>query len=124
MVNVSILGQNYKVLVLTEDHYPKLKSANASGLAELYSKQLILNKDNMAEDAETYDNLQGYSEKVLRHEVVHAYFHESGLTGYCQDEVLVDWLAVQLPKIVKSVSEASAVFQNSSIMESIEGVTD
>ena len=107
-----MLGQEYEILVMSEDEYPKLRSANASGLAELYSKQLVLNKDSMKEDAETYNNLAEYTDKVLRHEIVHAYFHESGLSNYCQDEVLVEWVAQQLPKMMGTVHDARVKFKN------------
>lgn len=46
--------------------------------------------------------------EVIRHELVHAFFHESGLEQYSDDEVLVAWIAQQFPKIdcaVKSVLE-------------------
>lgn len=107
-----MLGQEYEILVVSEKEYPKLSCANASGLAELYSKQLILNKDSMVEDAETYNNLAEYTDKVLRHEIVHAYFHESGLSSYCQDEVLVEWVAQQLPKMLGTVHDARVLLKN------------
>jgi len=111
-MKINILGQEYEVLAKKESEYPKLLSANASGLAELYSKQLILNKDSMVEDSETYNNLAEYTDKVLRHEIVHAYFHEAGLSTYCQDEVLVEWIAQQLPKMMGTVHDARVMFKN------------
>jgi len=104
-MKINILGQEYDLLILSEEEFPKLAKAEASGLAELYNKQLIINKDNSIEDEQTYDNLKGFTDKVIRHEVIHAYFHESGLTNYCNDEQLVDWLALQIPKIVDTVNK-------------------
>lgn len=82
---------------------------NASGLAELYDKKLIINKNNTIPDENTYDNLESFSNKVIRHEIVHAFFHESGLMDYCLDEQLVDWIALQIPKIIKAMMETNCL---------------
>jgi len=102
-LKINILGQEYDLLMMNEKEFPKLVSAKASGLAELYSKQLIINKDDTKEDGETFDNLKEYTNKVIRHEIIHAYFHEAGLSDYCHDEKLVDWIALQLPKMVETI---------------------
>lgn len=104
-MKINILGQEYEVLLRSEEEYNKLDKADADGLAELYSKQLIINKDSLKEDDTTLDNLKEYINKVVRHEIVHAYFHESGLTDYCRDEQLVDWLAIQIPKIANTIKQ-------------------
>lgn len=55
----------------------------------------ILNRFVLKEDKRTRYN------EVLRHEVIHAFFNECGLAEYCNDEQLVQWIAVQFPKILK-----------------------
>ena len=64
------------------------------------------------------DNLDAYKKKVLRHEIVHAFFIESGLMdstnqsiggGGAYDEQLVDWIAIQGPKIVTAWKEAGCL---------------
>ena len=100
-MKANVLGQDYEILYQTEEENKKLKNAN--GLCECYSKQLVLNK--IEENEETYENLQAYRNKVLRHEVVHAYFHEMGMMEYCSDETLVDLLALQIPKMIKTFEE-------------------
>lgn len=55
--------------------------------------------------------------QTLRHEVVHAFFNESGLMDssfiydgpWAKNEELVDWLALQGPKIYKAWEEAGAL---------------
>ena len=106
-MKVNILGQDYEIRTLTEKEYPKLKGAN--GMCECYSKEIILNAD-CVDDDDTYANLQGFKDKVLRHEVIHAYFHEMGLRGYMEDEELVDLLALQIPKM-------AVVFEDLGILE-------
>ena len=54
------------------------------------------------------EDLQGYTKKVLRHEIIHAFLYESGLwnnsgniKNWAQSEELTDWIAIQSPKLFK-----------------------
>ena len=104
-MKVSILGTEYEIIEQTEEQNPKLKNNN--GLCEIYSHRIILNAD-IKEDEMTYDNFQAFKDRVLRHEIIHAFFAESGLRGNCnyaENEELVDWIAIQLPKINKVLQQ-------------------
>ena len=46
---------------------------------------------------------------TLRHELMHAYFHESGIEGYSENENLVNYLAMSLEKIYAMCEDAGAV---------------
>lgn len=58
-----------------------------------------------------------YSKMVLRHEIVHAFLHESGIDGHCtwdvegqeHPEMMCSWLGIQMPKIVKALQEVDAL---------------
>lgn len=57
-------------------------------------------------------NLLAAQMKVMRHEIVHAFLCESGLSecsDWAQNEELVDWFAIQGPKIYKAWQEAGAL---------------
>ena len=62
-------------------------------------------------------DLEAYMRKVTRHEIVHAFFLESGLHGnslHCEEpwatnEEMVDWFAFQGAKIYKAWEEANAL---------------
>lgn len=98
-MKVSILGTEYEIVEQTEKENSKLKGSN--GLCEIYSHKIILNAD-IKEDEMTYDNFQAFKDRVLRHEIIHAFFAESGLRSSCdyaENEELVDWIAIQLPRI-------------------------
>ena len=106
-MKVSILGTEYEIIEQTEEQNPKLRLRNSNGLCEIYSHRIILNAD-VQEDELTYENFQEYKKKVLRHEIIHAFFAESGLRGnseYAENEELVDWIAIQLPKINKVLQQ-------------------
>lgn len=107
MMKINILGTEYEIKEMSVTEYPKLAIAN--GLAELYSKELIIDKNMNGETGEEFANFDEFKKKVIRHEIVHAFFHESGLTDYCSDEKLVNWIALQIPKIVKIMQETHSL---------------
>lgn len=51
----------------------------------------------------------------LRHEIIHAFLLESGLgyniehKEYGHEETMIDWLAIQSPKIFKAFKEAGCL---------------
>lgn len=64
------------------------------------------------EDTMTLGNLENYQKKVLRHEIIHAFLYESGMAhcssiadSWATNEEMVDWLAIQIPKISKVLRE-------------------
>ena len=104
---VNILGTEYDVSVQSEKENPKLKENN--GLCEQYSKKIIISDfDGAEEDVMLVENFEDFKKKVLRHECFHAFFGESGLRSnseYAENEELIDWLAIQSPKIFKVFQE-------------------
>lgn len=100
-MKVNILGQDYKIRECSEEQFPKLKLLEADGLFEGYSKEIIIDKSLNDPKLQNYERLDLLKNKVIRHEIMHAFFYESGLDNYSDDERLVDWLALQLPKIFK-----------------------
>lgn len=53
---------------------------------------------------------------TLRHEIIHAFIHESGLwscalpvNSWADNEEMVDWIALQFPKMLKAMQEADAL---------------
>lgn len=102
-MTVNILGQEYEIIKQTKEENPKLE--DSYGLCEIYSKKIVVDdsigKDN---DKMCVENVDLFINKVMRHEVIHAFFGESGLdsnTDFARNEELVDWLAYQIPKIWK-----------------------
>lgn len=101
MSKVNILGTDYEIVNQTAMENPKLIKAN--GLCEFWAKKIVV--DKALPDPETYENLNEFNKNVLRHEIIHAYFGESGLRRYMEDEDLVDWLATQFHKIEETFKE-------------------
>ena len=58
-------------------------------------------------------DLAAYQRKVIRHEIIHAFLYESGLwqssfncKAWAQNEEMVEWFAIQSPKIFRAFREA------------------
>lgn len=100
-MEVNILGTDYEIKCETRMENPKL--INANGLCEFWAKKIIIGK--LDPDPENYENITEFEKKVIRHEIIHAFFGESGLSQYMDDETLVDWLAVQFHKIEEIFKE-------------------
>lgn len=61
-------------------------------------------------------NSENYQKKVLRHELIHAFLYESGMShcsgqsdSWATNEEMVDWFAIQAPKIFKVFREQKLV---------------
>ncbi|MCK4258764.1 MAG: hypothetical protein KAX49_07285 [Halanaerobiales bacterium] len=95
---INILGQDYVIKYGDRSNDPKLEDVNA--YVEIWSKEIVIDKDLLSKrSTKEVNNLELYRDKVLRHEIIHALFHESGLRDYFDDEELVDWIALTYPKM-------------------------
>jgi len=54
-------------------------------------------------------NQQDYLNLVKRHEIIHAFIYEAGISHKYNDELLVDWLAVMLPKMLDACKVVDAI---------------
>ena len=106
---INILGTEYRIEFRKEDEDAALKECN--GYCDVSVKLIaVLAEPNKECDFEDFSVLQ---RKTLRHEIVHAFLAESGLfnntynvdTGWAMNEEMVDWFAIQSPKIFKVYSE-------------------
>lgn len=95
MKNINILGVKYQI---REDN--SIISQNVDGLCKYYDKKILIrSRDNMLCPDDTIETKNLRYNEVLRHEIIHAFFDESGLDNYSCDEQLVQWIAYQWPKI-------------------------
>ena len=98
---VIILGTVYTIKQVTEQEEPRIKGAD--GFTDWTTKTICLSKPDPESNL---GNFEGYANKVLRHEVIHAFLYESGLHECAMfDDVhfeqMVDFFAIQSPKILK-----------------------
>lgn len=100
-VITNILGTEYKILELSEDEDDTLKERELNGYFDGTTKRIVLRTDYDVSPGAVGDII-GLKRKVLRHELIHAYLYESGLSYQCywaENEEMVDWFAIQMPKL-------------------------
>ena len=114
---VNILGTEYSIEVKKRSEEPGFNGhSSAYGFCEAFSKRIVLKEPPMAEEEYHNAGLIEHLRKTLRHEIVHAMLHESGL-GYnsnsaqrwAANEEMVDWIALQGPKLMECWKEAKAL---------------
>ena len=108
---VNILGSEWNVKFGNEEAYPNL--TNVDGYTDLSIREIVV------DDMETSRgqigakaDLESYQKQVVRHEIIHAFLLESGLDSnsnsadnWAVNEEMVDWFAIQSPKIFKVFNE-------------------
>ena len=109
MKTIDILGTKYKV-------YTDVPVDKDEGLINRFGYTSAVERKIVVADLNTVEGWNQESDAVkqlqvehtLRHEVVHAFIHESGLWGsslgvdaWAVNEEMVDWIALQFPKILK-----------------------
>lgn len=85
---IKILGTEYELRFTNRRNEPILKEAD--GECRWFEKVIVV--DNELKYKE-------HLEHVIKHEIVHAFLHESGLKPYASDELIVDWIAWHIDKI-------------------------
>ena len=103
MKEIEILGTKYSIKKDSPKTNSKLVNANA--YVELQSKEIILDKTKYNNDYNAVKESEKFDRKVLRHEVVHAFLHESGLAALSANETITDWIAAQYPKLKEAFSK-------------------
>ncbi|MBQ7344569.1 MAG: hypothetical protein IJW45_00715 [Oscillospiraceae bacterium] len=118
-MTVNILGTPYAVTVKKYEEEEAFARRSICGFCDGYTKVIVVcdmstYKGWENEPPETIDAAQ---KQTMRHEIVHAFFDESGLmdsslaydSGWSQNEEMVDWIANQGAKIYAAWQEAGAL---------------
>ena len=100
---IDILGTKYELSTATQREDSRL--VGSAGYCDGSAKKIVLASDLDDGSIDVTDDLKSAQDKITRHEVIHAYFHESGLDGYAENELIVDWIALQFPKILKTFEQ-------------------
>lgn len=108
-MKVRILGTEYEIVKnANEKDYPQLKKCD--GYADFSIKKIVVADFDKEENS--IDDLEWYKNKVLRHEIIHAFIHESGLAENCEwarNEELTDWIAIQFEKMLSVFMDVGAI---------------
>lgn len=111
---VNILGTEYTVEHHKAADDQKLADG-CDGYCDTSVKLLVV--EEMEADPNSKADLVAYGNQVLRHEIIHAFMFESGLDansccfegGWAANEEMVDWFAIQSPKIFKAFKDVGCL---------------
>ena len=113
MDKINVLGTEYTIEFKSDEEVAKDMNANVGdygGYCGQFSHKIVIsNLEHLHDTEEVKKELQ---KENLRHEITHAFLNESGL-GYdangtdcwAKNEEMVDWFAIQSPKIYKVFAE-------------------
>lgn len=82
-MKINILGTNYKLI------FEDFGNSKRDAYCDVTNKEIHIN--NQCSDH--------YMKHSIRHEIIHAFFFESGLEEYFYDETLTSYIALQFDKI-------------------------
>lgn len=118
-MKINVLGTEYTVTVKKYKEDGAFERRSLDGYCDGYAKRIVLC------DLSTYpgweheaaDTVQEAHKETLRHEIVHAFFDESGLADnatacdgpWSENEEMIDWWAIQGPKVYKAWQQAGAL---------------
>lgn len=109
--DLNILGVKWKLILTTPTNDDRLE--NAAGITDDTIKEMVVdNTKNYSPENGTKKHIESYIKKVMRHEIIHAFLCESGLaenSDWATNEELVDWIAIQAPKLIKAWKDADAL---------------
>ena len=112
MMKVNILGTEYTIEILSENDDSFLEEKSCDGYCDKTSKRIVVRAEDETNELENYEV---YKKTCLRHEIIHAFLFESGLQQnfkhdqWGHDETMVDWVAMQFPKLQKAFKEADCL---------------
>ena len=118
-MTVNILGTEYEIVIKKYDEDEHFDRYSIDGYCDWEAKQIVVC------DMTTYKGWGLKSPKlaiiaqkqIVRHEIVHAFFNESGLMesancfdgAWAKNEEMIGWISLQGEKIYKAWQEADAL---------------
>lgn len=119
MQTVSILGTTYTITVKRYDEDEAFARCSICGYCDSLTRQIVICDMSTYKgwEHEPPDTADAAQKETLRHEIVHAFFEESGLSdssntvegAWAKNEEMVDWIAVQGPKLYAAWQDAGCL---------------
>lgn len=111
MKTIKILGTDYKLILKNENEDPAFKECG--GYRDAFAKEIVVADYKPNGDPMETKSLPEVIRLNTRHEIIHAFLGESGLlknteNDWASNEEMVDWIAIQGPKIYAAWKEAGA----------------
>lgn len=120
MKKIDILGTTYtfETHKMSDDNH--MRTYKLDGYCAEFSKRIVIadfDEEPYSSENWTAEEKKCRRKQVIRHEVIHAFLNESGLSydsivlqdAWAKNEEMVDWIAIQWPKITKVLEELEAL---------------
>lgn len=118
-MTINILGAPYRVVVKKYGDDKCFDREDAAGYCDGLHHQIVLCDMTTYKgwENEAEENCNLMQRQTLRHEIVHAFLDESGIQSnsadtvgpWARNEEMVDWIAIQGPKIYAAWKEADTL---------------
>lgn len=101
-MKIDVLGTEYTIYERSDAEDDALESCD--GYCDKTTKTIVITQKSKECNL---GDFEVYRKKILRHEIIHAFLFESGLhenwkhDDFGHDETMIDWVAVQFPKMQK-----------------------
>lgn len=112
---VNILGTEYTIEKKAYKDEPAFEKRSIDGYCDSYTNKIVYCDLDTFEkwDDEPEETKRICEKEILRHEITHAFLDQSGLkessngvqNAWARNEEMVDWFALQSPKIFKVFQE-------------------
>lgn len=118
-MTVNVLGQPYEIIMKRYDEEEAFERRGIDGFESGFDHEIVVcdMHTHPLWKGDKEQTIQACHKQTLRHEIVHAFLDESGLAdsagrfdlAWSKNEEMVDWFAMQGPKIYKAWQEAGAL---------------
>lgn len=108
ITKVNILGRDYEIHIRTKNEDAKLEQC--SGYCDYSTGEIVI--ERASDDVMDMRDLEFLKKKIIRHELIHAFAAESGLTDdsdWAMNEEMTDWIAWQFPKMLAAFKTVGAL---------------
>ena len=117
-MKLNVRGTEYTLTVKSYDEDPYFKETSCDGYCDGVTKEISICKlstyPGYEKESDEYCAIVEKSTK--RHEIIHAFLNESGLQSssvtagpWARNEEMVDWFAIQSPKIYEAFKTANCL---------------
>lgn len=115
-MKINVLGTEYKIEI-RDANTPDFE--NKCGWCDWQQKLIVVGNPKSRNEwkDEPEESIQYNIKETTRHEIIHAFLYESGLhvnsgtisEQWALNEEMIDWIAIQVPKMVKAFKEAGCL---------------
>lgn len=106
-MELNILGTKYDFQ--GSEAREDVRLTDIDGYCDYTTKKIRYENNYNKNDPVGIDDYEVITKATKRHEIVHAFLFESGLSDLSENEMVVEWIAVQFPKMLKVFNHVGAL---------------